>query len=489
MELQSASEAKLKVFIGGRWRESRSEEVREIPNPATGELLGRVPYSTSEEVSEAVAAAAEAFHAWRATPAIERARVLFRYKALLEDHLEELARIVTLENGKTLAEARGEVRRGIEVVEFATGAPTLLLGEFSEDVTPGIDNEMVRAPIGVVAGLCPFNFPVMIPLWMFPIALACGNTFILKPSERTPLAAVRLVELLEQAGLPPGVLNVVFGAQEVAEQLMEAPAVKAVSFVGSQPVAKYVYEKASREGKRVQAMSGAKNHLIVMPDADLDRTVDAILASAFGNAGERCLAASVVLAVGEVADPLVERLSKEAANLVVGDGSKADVQMGPVIRPEHKQRILQYIEKGQAEGAHLVVDGRSHKRITGPSTGFYLGPSIFDHVDPGMVIAREEIFGPVLSVIRVADLHEALQILNRSQYGNAASIFTRSGSAAREFRYLAGAGMLGVNIGVAAPMAWLPFSGWKASFYGDLHATGKDAVRFYTETKVVISRW
>lgn len=479
----------LRLYVAGRWVSSRSRQLDPIPDPATGRTLGVMPHSTPEEVRAAVQAAYDAFAEWRSTPAVERARVMFRYKQLLEDHLDELARLVTRENGKTLAEARGEVRRGIEVVEFAAGAPTLMLGEFAEDVARGIDSELVREPIGVVAGICPFNFPAMIPLWMFPIALACGNTFILKPSDRTPLSAVRLVELLEQVGLPPGVLNVAFGAKEVVDQLIESPLVRAISFVGSHPVARYVYERSAANGKRVQALAGAKNHLIVMPDADLDRTVEAIISSAFGNAGERCLAGSVVVAVGEIADLLVERLCEAASRLVVGDGESPSTQMGPLIRAQHRERVVSYTEKGLAEGARLVLDGRRHASIEKTGDGYFLGPTIFDHVSPDMTIAREEIFGPVLSVIRVRDLDEGLKVVNRSRYGNAASIFTRSGEAARRFRYHVQAGMLGINVGVAAPMAWFPFTGWKDSFYGDLHATGKDAVRFYTEVKMVISRW
>ena len=484
----SAAAEPIRLYVGGRWQASRSQRVDPIPDPATGEALGWMPHSTPEEVEAAVEAARQAFPQWRATPAVERARVMFRYKELLERHFDELARLVTRENGKTLEEARGEVRRGIEVVEFACGAPTLMLGEFSEDVARGIDSELVREPIGVVAGICPFNFPAMIPLWMFPIALACGNTFVLKPSDRTPLSSVRLVELLEQAGLPPGVLNVVYGAKEVVDQLIDAPPVRAISFVGSYAVARYVYERGCARGKRVQAMAGAKNHLIVMPDADLEQAASAIMASAFGNAGERCLAGSVVVAVGEIADPLVHRLTELALGLQVGDGESPSTAMGPLIRAQHRDRVVAYIEKGQAEGARLVLDGRQHPYM--PSDrGFFLGPTIFDHVRPEMTIAREEIFGPVLSVVRAKDLDEALEVVNRSSYGNAASIFTRSGAAARKFRYHVQAGMLGVNVGVPAPMAWFPFSGWKNSFFGDLHATGKDAVRFYTEVKMVISRW
>lgn len=477
------------LLVDGQWRTSNTERWEPVYNPATGEAIAQVPFATHDEVAAAVEAAARAYPSWRATPPIERARLMFRYRDLLERHFEELARLVTRENGKTLEDARGEVRRGIEVVEFACGAPTLLLGEMAEDVARGIDSELVRVPLGVVAGICPFNFPAMIPLWMFPIALVSGNTFVLKPSERTPLSAVRLAELLIEAGVPEGVFNIVHGGKDVVEALLAAPEVKAVSFVGSQPAARAVYEKAASCGKRVQALAGAKNHLIVMPDADLDRTVPAIINSAFGAAGQRCLAGSVVVAVGDVADPLVRRLAESAREIVVGEGTDPEVRMGPVIRPEARDRILGYLDDGQRQGATLVLDGRQHPRLKGPAGGFWVGPCIFDAVDPSMRIAREEIFGPVLSVIRVPDLDTAITVANRSRYGNAASIFTRSGAAAREFRYRIEAGMLGINIGVAAPMAWFPFSGWKDSFYGDLHSTGKDAVRFYTEVKMVISRW
>ncbi len=472
-------------FIAGRWVPSAATQLDDVPNPATGELLARVPLSTAADVEAAVQAAAAAFPAWAATPVVERARLLFRYKALLEEHFEELARLVTLENGKPLADARGEVRRGIEVVEFACGAPTLLMGETLPEVARGIDCETIRCPLGVVAGITPFNFPMMVPHWMFPIAIACGNTFVLKPSERTPLSAERFAELMVAAGLPAGVLNIVHGAQEAVNALLAHPRVAAVSFVGSQPVAEHVYRTAAAHGKRVQALAGAKNHLVVMPDADLDRTVEAILSSAFGAAGQRCLAGSVVVAVGEVADPLVARLVAGAARLRVGDGADEATDMGPVIRQSAKERICSYIERGLAEGAYLACDGRTAV----PERGYFLRPTIFDHVRPEMTIAREEIFGPVLSVVRVPDLDAALAVVNASRYGNAASIFTRSGAAARAFRQRVQVGMLGINVGIAAPMAFFPFAGWKQSFYGDLHATGKDAVRFYTEQQVITARW
>ncbi|EKP95315.1 CoA-acylating methylmalonate-semialdehyde dehydrogenase [Thermaerobacter subterraneus] len=476
-------------LAGGRWITPAAERWELVYNPATGEVIARVPFATGADVAAAVEAAAAAYPAWRRVPPVERARLMFRYRDLLERHFEELALSITREHGKTLAEARAEVRRGIEVVEFAAGAPTLMLGEMAEDVARGIDSELVRVPLGVVAGICPFNFPAMIPLWMFPIAVACGNTFVLKPSERTPLTAVRLAELFLEAGAPEGVLNLVHGGREVANALVAHPGVKAVSFVGSQPAAQNVYAEAARHGKRVQALGGAKNHLIVMPDADLEATVGAVVSSAFGSAGQRCLAGSVVVAVGEVGDPLVAALAEAAGKLVVGEGTDPQVDMGPVIRAEARDRIAGYIERGARSGAALVLDGRKHPHLRGPEGGFWMGPTLFDHVQPGHELACDEIFGPVLSVVRVPDLDTAIAVANRSRYGNAASIFTRSGAAARAFRYGIEAGMLGINVGVAAPMAWFPFSGWKASFYGDLHATGKDGVRFYTEVKMVTSRW
>jgi malonate-semialdehyde dehydrogenase (acetylating)/methylmalonate-semialdehyde dehydrogenase len=477
----------LRNLVGGRWVEPTGTHYEAVPNPATGEVLAQVGFSTPVDVDAAVAAAAAAFPAWRATPVVERARVLFRYKALLEDRFEELSRLVTEENGKTLDEARGEVRRGIEVVEFACGMPTLMMGAVLEDVGRGVDSELVRVPVGVVAGICPFNFPAMIPLWMYPVALAAGNTFVFKPSERTPITGVRLAELLLEAGLPPGVFNVVHGARDTVDALLGHPSVRAVSFVGSAPVAEHVYKTAAAHGKRVQALAGAKNHMIVMPDADLDFTVHAIISSAFGNAGERCLAGSVIAAVGEVADPLVARLGEAAAHLRLGAGTDSATELGPVIRAAHRERIVGYIERGLREGARLVQDGR---RVLSDSTGgFFIGATVFDFVRPEMAIAQDEIFGPVLGVIRSRTLDEAIETANRSRFGNMAVIFTRSGKAAREFRTRIEAGMVGINVGVPAPMAFFPFSGWKGSFYGDLHATGRDAVEFYTEKRVVTTRW
>jgi malonate-semialdehyde dehydrogenase (acetylating) / methylmalonate-semialdehyde dehydrogenase len=479
------SAERVPALIGGRFQESGSDEVDPIYDPATGETIALLPHSTPEEVDRAVRAAAEAFPAWADTPVPDRAQVMFRFKALLEDLFEELSRLVTHENGKTLAEARGEVRRAIEVVELACGAPTLMMGTNLDQIADGIDEELVRFPVGVVAGITPFNFPNMVPLWMIPLAVACGNTFVHKPSQRTPLSAIRIAELLTEAGLPDGVFNVVHGAKDSVDTLLTHPDVAAVSFVGSAGVAAYIYATGAANGKRVQALGGAKNHLLVMDDADLDKTVTALLSSAFGNAGQRCLAGSVAVGVGSLGDALVQELSDQAGRLTVGPGMEPDTDMGPVIREERRKELIGYIEQGEEVGATLVSDGRG----VGPSDGFFLGPTIFDRVTPDMALWRDELFGPVLSVVRASDIDEALDIMNASSYGNAASIFTTSGANARAFKRRAEAGMLGVNVGVAAPMAFFPFTGWKSSFFGDLHATGKDGIRFYTRHKVVTSRW
>jgi malonate-semialdehyde dehydrogenase (acetylating)/methylmalonate-semialdehyde dehydrogenase len=479
------SAERVPALIGGRFQESGSDEVDPIYDPATGETIALLPYSTSEEIDRAVRAAAEAFPAWADTPVPDRAQVMFRFKGLLEDLFEELSRLVTHENGKTLAEARGEVRRAIEVVELACGAPTLMMGENLDQIANGIDEELVRFPVGVVAGITPFNFPNMVPLWMIPLAIVCGNTFVHKPSQRTPLSAIRIAELLTEAGLPDGVFNVVHGAKDSVDALLTHGDVAAVSFVGSAGVAAYIYATGAANGKRVQALGGAKNHLLVMDDADLDKTVTALLSSAFGNAGQRCLAGSVAVGVGSLGDALVRELADQAERLKVGPGMEPDTDMGPVIREERRKELIGYIDQGEEVGATLVSDGRG----VGPSEGFFLGPTIFDRVTPDMALWRDELFGPVLSVVRASDIDEALDILNASSYGNAASIFTTSGANARAFKRRAEAGMLGVNIGVAAPMAFFPFTGWKSSFFGDLHATGKDGIRFYTRHKVVTSRW
>jgi malonate-semialdehyde dehydrogenase (acetylating)/methylmalonate-semialdehyde dehydrogenase len=455
--------------------------------PATGQPYAQVPLCGADTVDQVVRSAQAAFPGWRDTPVVERARVLFRYRQILEGEADAVARLVSHDHGKTLADAKGEVQRGIEVVEFACGMPTLLQGETVDDVARGIDCRTLRQPLGVCAGIVPFNFPVMVPMWMFPVAIAAGNTFVLKPSERVPRAAVRLAELFREAGLPPGVFNVVHGTREAVDALIAHSAVRAVSFVGSEPVAREIYRKAALQGKRVQALSGAKNHLVVMPDADLGKTVEGIMGGAYGSAGERCMAVSVVVAVGEAADPLVAKLKETAAALKVGPGETPESEMGPLISAEHKARVTGHIEKGAAQKAQLVLDGRQHPSASGP--GNFVGATLFDRVTPDMSLYREEIFGPVLSVVRAKTLEEAIGLINGNPFGNGAAIFTSSGAAARQFQREVSAGMVGVNVSVPVPLAFFPFSGWKNSFFGDLHATGKDGVQFYTETKVVTSRW
>ncbi|MCR2807690.1 CoA-acylating methylmalonate-semialdehyde dehydrogenase [Paenibacillus sp. SCIV0701] len=477
----------LNNLIGGQWVPSRSGKTEPVYNPATEEVLAHVPISSREELDEAVAAAKTAFHSWSRTPVPRRARVLFKYQQLLVEHWEELARLITQENGKSYTEAYGEVQRGIECVEFAAGAPTLMMGKQLPDIASNLESGMYRYPIGVVGGITPFNFPMMVPCWMFPLAIACGNAFVLKPSERTPLLAVRLAELMMEAGLPAGVLSVVHGAHDVVNGILENRDVAAVSFVGSQPVAEYVYKKGTANGKRVQALAGAKNHSIVMPDADLDAAVTQIVSAAFGSAGERCMACAVVIAVGDAADPLVEKLQQAADAITIGNGMDEGIFLGPVIRHSHKARTLGYIESGEQEGATLLRDGRKDAAAGGD--GYFVGPTIFDHVSCEMKIWQDEIFAPVLSVMRAATLEEAIDIANRSNFANGACLFTKDGSHVRQFRETIDAGMLGINLGVPAPMAFFPFSGWKDSFYGDLHANGTDGVEFYTRKKMVTARW
>ncbi|MCT2197258.1 CoA-acylating methylmalonate-semialdehyde dehydrogenase [Paenibacillus sp. MB22_1] len=477
----------LNNWIGGQWVKSASELTEDVYNPATGEVLAKVPLSTQAEVDQAVSAAAEAFTAWSRTPVPRRARVLFKYQQLLVEHWDELARLITQENGKSFNEAHGEVLRGIECVEFAAGVPSLMMGKQLPDIASNLESGMYRYPLGVVGGITPFNFPMMVPCWMFPLAIACGNTFVLKPSERTPLLANRLAELFHEAGLPPGVLNVVHGAHDVVNGLLQHPGVKAISFVGSQPVAEYVYKTGAANGKRVQALAGAKNYTIVMPDADLDLAVKEIISAAFGSAGERCMACAVVVAVGDIADELVARLSEAADRIKIGNGLDEGVLLGPVIRQSHKERTIRYIESGITEGAVLVRDGREDAAASGE--GFFLGPTIFDQVNGEMAIGRDEIFAPVLSVMRAKTLEEAIELANRSEFANGACLFTSSGANVRTFRETIDAGMLGINLGVPAPMAFFPFSGYKKSFYGDLHANGTDGVEFYTRKKMVTARW
>lgn len=475
-------------LVGGQWLLPAGHGRVAVEDPATGETLGSVPDSGKADADAAVAAAGKAFPHWRRTPVVERARVLFRLKALLDEHRDELACLLTREHGKNLGEARGELRRAIENVEHAAGMPALMMGDALEDVAPGVDCETMRQPVGVFAVIAPYNFPVMVPMWFWPYAVAAGNAVVVKPSEQDPLAHQRVAELAGEAGLPPGVLNVVHGRGEAAQALVEHPDVAGVSFVGSSPVARRVYRRAAAAGKRVQALGGAKNHVVVLPDADPDMVADAVVASVFGCAGQRCLAGSLVVGVGESYDPVRERVLDKAASLKVGCGLEEGVDMGPVISDAHKNRVAGFVEQGERDGARLLLDGRG-VRVPGHPNGHWLGPTVFEDVACDTPLGREEVFGPVAGLARAPDLDAALEFLSRSPYGNAASIFTRSGKAAREFRYRAGVSMLGVNVGVAAPMACFPFGGARNSFYGDLKAQGKDAVAFYTDQKVVISRW
>ena len=475
-------------FIGGRWVKSRTSEYFDVHNPARGDVIGRTPMSTAADVDAAVQAAAQAFPRWRETPVNARAQVLFRFKALLEEHFDEMARIVTTEHGKTLDEARGSVRRGIECVEVACGAPSLMQGYGLEDIAVGIDCHVVRQPLGVCAAIAPFNFPAMVPMWFLPFAIVTGNTFVLKPSEQVPLSQRRMAEFLQQCDLPDGVVNLVNGGRDVVNAICDHPGIRAVSFVGSTPVARHVYQRATHSGKRVQALGGAKNFVVVMPDADLDRSIGVITESFYGCAGERCLAGSVLVPVGDVHRETRDRMVASARALKVGDGLEPGVTMGPVISASHKQRVVGYIEKGVVEGAKLLVDGRQ-TRVDDRPNGFFVGPTIFDDVAPGMAIGQEEIFGPVASIAPVKSLDEAIALMKAHPNANATSIFTSSGKAAREFAKYATASMVGVNIGVAAPMAYFPFGGAKDSFFGDLKAHGRDAFEFYTDKKVTISRW
>jgi len=478
----------LRNYIGGEWIAPGSVEYLELTNPATGESLGKVPLSGARAVNEAVAAAQAAFLKWREVPPVVRARYLFKLKYLMEEHFDDLATTVTRENGKTLDEARGSVRRGIENVEHACGIPALMMGKTLEDVAAGIDCEYVRQPLGVFAAITPFNFPAMVPCWFWPYAIATGNTFILKPSEQVPFSPTRLIELAHEAGIPAGVLNMVHGGKDAVNALLAHPGIHGISFVGSSPVAKYVYQEGAKYGKRVQALGGAKNHVIVMPDADMDRAVANISESIFGCAGQRCLAGSVVVAAGKAYEPFRERLLASAKSLRLGYGLDPGVSMGPVVSAKHKEKVLSYVEAGRKDGATLLLDGRATKVEEHPR-GHFVGPTVFDGVQSDMTIGREEIFGPVASVTRVSDLNEGIDVVQRSGFANATSIFTQSGKAAREFRYRVGVSMIGVNIGVAAPMAMFPFGGTKGSFFGDLKAHGGDAIEFYTDKKVVISRW
>ncbi len=487
-EAREREPAVVPLWIGGQRVEPCTERFGEVTNPATGAVIRRVPLCGTEDVERAVAAARAAFPGWRSTTPMRRARILTRFRELMEAHRDELIRLVTEEHGKTLADAAGSVQRGIEVIEFAAGAPHLLKGEHAEDVGRGVDCHSLLQPLGVCAGITPFNFPVMVPLWMFPVAIACGNTFVLKPSEKVPSASLRMAELFKEAGLPDGVFNVVHGDKAAVDALLAHPEVKAVSFVGSTPIARYVYETGARHGKRVQALGGAKNHAIVLPDADLEYAAEALVGAAYGSAGERCMAISAVVAVGGAADPLVEKLAARARDLKVGPGAESGVDMGPLISRAHRDRVRGYVDQGEAAGARLVVDGRE-VRVPGHENGFFLGPTLFDRVTPEMSIYRDEIFGPVLVVLRARDFDEALELVNRNPYGNGAALFTRSGAAARRFQNEVEAGMVGVNVPIPVPMAFFSFGGWKQSLFGDLHVHGMEGVYFYTRTKVVTTRW
>src|SRR5579859_64428 len=475
-------------YIGGKWQRSRATEFLDVHNPATTETIVRVPLTLPEEVDEATQAAQKAFYDWRRTPATTRVQYLFKFKQLLEEHFDEIARLTTQECGKTLAESQGELQRGIENVEVATGAPSLMMGYNAEDIARGIDEHMLRQPIGVVAAITPFNFPGMIPLWFLPYAIACGNCFILKPSEKVPMTMSRVFDLIDQLGLPAGVISLVNGGKGVVDALLDHPAIRAISFVGSSGVAKYIYSRAAANGKRAQCQGGAKNPVVVLPDADMETATRIIADSSFGCAGQRCLASSVAITVGEARNVFTEQITDAAMTRKVGYGLDPAVEMGPVITPESKQRVESLIGKGVAEGAKLLVDGRNTS-IPGYEHGYFIRPTILDNVNPRGEIARTEIFGPVLSLMHAETIDAAIEMVNAGSYGNMACLFTSSGASARKFRYEAQAGNIGINIGVAAPMAYFPFSGWKDSFFGDMHAQGRDAIEFYTEKKVVVERW
>lgn len=477
------------TFVAGEWKEAEGVDTSPVHNPSTGEVIARTPMCSAAHVHEAVAAAVAAFPDWWETPAVERARILFRFKMLLEDNFETIVRCITREHGKTSVESRGDLRRGIEMVEFACSIPSLLTGEAIENIARGIDCDTIRQPLGVCVGITPFNFPAMVPLWMYPVALACGNTFVLKPSEKVPLTAIMIARLLAQAGIPKGVFNLVHGGREAVDALLAHPEVRAVSFVGSTPIARYIFEAGTRHGKRVQANGSAKNFALIMPDADVENSTRGVIEGAFGCAGERCMASSTAIVVGDAARTVLPALADAARHIRVGPTDRdPQPNMGPLITREHRDRVAELIEAGSDEGAKILSDGRG-VRVDATPNGFYLGATILDAVQDGMAVAREEIFGPVLNVMRMDDLGAAIEAINRSPYGNGASIFTRSGKAAREFKHRVEAGMVGINVGVPASMAWFPFNGWGDSFFGDLHMQGKEGVQFFTQQKVTTSRW
>lgn len=478
---------KVRCYVDGEWVESDSSQGQEVENPATGEVIAEVPFCSREEVDGVVGRAKAAFPKWRRTSPVERIQPLFKLKGLMEDRVEDLAKTLTMENGKTFNESMGEMRRTIENLEVASGIPTLMQGGNLEDVSAGIDESAIRQPLGVFACIAPFNFPAMVPWWFAPYAMATGNTYIIKPSEQTPLTQELIFELIHEAGFPRGVINLVHGAKETVDALIEHPDIEGISFVGSTPIAQAIYQKAAAHGKRVQCQGGAKNFLVIMPDAELDFSVGAASSSAFGCAGQRCLAGSAAITVGDVHEPFIKGLRETAQAIRVGNGLEEGNTMGPVISKQSKSRVLEYLELGAKEGAELALDGRQHD--SADSAGNFVGPSVVENVSPNMSVANEEIFGPVLSTLHAESLDEALDVIERNPYGNAASIFTQSGKAAREFKYRVPCGNIGINVGVAAPMAFFPFGGMKDSFFGDLHGQGQDAIRFFTDYKVVIERW
>ncbi len=475
-------------FINGKSVAGTSGRQGDVYNPATGEIARKVDFASDEDVNKAVAAAQEALPDWAATPPLTRARIMMKYRELLEDNADDLAAILTSEHGKVLSDARGEMTRGIEVVEFVTGIPHLLRGDFTENVGRGVDSHSVRQPVGVCAGITPFNFPAMVPMWMYPVAIACGNTFVLKPSERDPSASIRLAELAMEAGLPPGVLNVVHGDKVAVDGLLNHPGVGAISFVGSTPIAQYIYSTAAANGKRCQALGGAKNHMVVMPDADMEKASDALMGAGYGSAGERCMAISVAVAVGDVGDKLIKALEPKVRALKVGPGVDPESEMGPLVTKQHFEKVKSYVDLGVEEGADLVVDGRG-LNLQGYEDGYFLGGCLFDNVKPDMRIYKEEIFGPVLSVVRADDFQSALGLVNDHEFGNGTAIFTEDGDAARTFSNNVNVGMVGINVPIPVPVAYHTFGGWKRSSFGDHGAYGMDAVRFYTKLKTVTSRW
>jgi len=480
--------AQVPMWINGKPQAATSQRRGDITNPATGAVTAQVAYCNATDIDTAVKAAQAAFPAWRATPPLRRARILMKYRELIDAHREELARLISAEHGKTLPDAMGSVTRGLEVVEFATGIPHLLKGEYSEQVGTDVDTHSLRQPLGVCAGITPFNFPAMVPLWMYPVAIACGNTFVLKPSEKVPSTAMRLAELAKEAGLPDGVLNVVHGDKEAVDAILAHPDIKAVSFVGSTPIARTIYEVCAKNGKRVQALGGAKNHAVVLPDADLEFAADALIGAAYGSAGERCMAISAVVAVGNIADPLVAKLKDKASKLAIGPGDAPGMDMGPLVTKVHRDKVASYVDQGVAEGAKLVLDGRGHV-VKGHEQGYFLGATLFDDVKPEMTIYRDEIFGPVLIVLRVATLDDAIALINRNPYANGTAVFTSSGGAAHKFEQEIEVGMVGVNVPIPVPIAYFSFGGWRASLFGDTHVHGMEGVRFYTRGKVVTTRW